>query len=811
MKVLFAVSNENISESIVKKYQKEYKEIISYKNVYYFNAILKEIQKDKSYDRIVISEDLEPFTSNNYETIDKFLFEKLDSISDEATNVSGGDTPIILICADRRSKSEEILLKLFSIGVYNAIIGNDRSIDEICRLIKNPRTKKEGKIYYKIDSDSAGYRNESESDVSESEIQNIQAHYKRLGKNEEKYVESFDRIAAQYNDEQLKIISNFLPLNVKAVLEANSPKYQQLITTMGPSYKPAAKEKAKSSGVRVDFLESKTGKLSKPVVIPKAVNTKNVKKVGTKQKTQQDAEKERKIVKIEKAPTTTKKKTTKPNLEEVVPVVQEEQPKKRGRGRPPKNKPVEEKITTVQEEQPKKRGRGRPPKNKPVEEEVLEELIPGLDSGKKVNTDFNKNKPKKDEDYILPGMYDDDEEENDVNILPGMEEIDEDDDFSILPGMEEEEEEDDDSNILPGMEDEEDDDDDSGLLPGLEEDDNFANPNYSLKNTTNISKPERIEIKPSFGGVTSDSRELVNTKIDYNKEGNVDGLITKDKKIVTFIGTSKNGTSFLVNNLAELLSQNGINVAILDATQNRNAFYIYTKNEEEVRQIATESIPKLKSGIAEGIKVNKNLTVYTAVPNTEVGIEDYDAILSTLVKNHSLILIDCDFQTNLGYFAKSQETYLVQTMDVLTIQPLTAFLRELKAKNILKEEKLRIVINKETRVRSLTVKTIIGGMSNYTDPAMAFMTELFSREIIRYCEIPFEEQTYARYLEGLVNCKISLNGDSKDFRQELKRLGSMVYPVLDSKQVSKHMDYGNRNTKFSASMNSTLDQMKKNY
>ena len=34
MKVLFAVSNENISAQIVKKYQREYKEIISYtKNV----------------------------------------------------------------------------------------------------------------------------------------------------------------------------------------------------------------------------------------------------------------------------------------------------------------------------------------------------------------------------------------------------------------------------------------------------------------------------------------------------------------------------------------------------------------------------------------------------------------------------------------------------------------------------------------------------------------------------------------------------------------------------------------------------------
>ena len=89
MKILFAVSNENISDTIVKKYQKEYKEILSYKNVYYFNAILKEIQKDKSYDRIIISEDLEAFSNNNYEAIDKFIFEKLDDISDEAQDIDG--------------------------------------------------------------------------------------------------------------------------------------------------------------------------------------------------------------------------------------------------------------------------------------------------------------------------------------------------------------------------------------------------------------------------------------------------------------------------------------------------------------------------------------------------------------------------------------------------------------------------------------------------------------------------------------------------------------------------------------------------
>ena len=189
MKVLFAVSSESISEAIIKRYQKEYKEILSYKNVYYFNAILKEIQKDKTYDRIVISEDLEPFSNNNYDTIDKFIFEKLDSISDEAHDDNQGkEASIILICTDRRVKGNSILVKLFGIGVYNALLGNDRSMDEVCKLINRPRSKKEAKIYYRIDSEDVNYKAENENEVSEVEIQNILAHFKKLGRKDRKSV-----------------------------------------------------------------------------------------------------------------------------------------------------------------------------------------------------------------------------------------------------------------------------------------------------------------------------------------------------------------------------------------------------------------------------------------------------------------------------------------------------------------------------------------------------------------------------------------------------------------------------------------------
>jgi len=103
-KKLIIYSRDEYKQFVMSNKYKEYKEILSFKNVYYFDAILKEIQKDKSYDRIVISEDLEPFSNNNYDAIYKFIFEKLDNISDEAQDIDGNETSIILICTDRHTK-----------------------------------------------------------------------------------------------------------------------------------------------------------------------------------------------------------------------------------------------------------------------------------------------------------------------------------------------------------------------------------------------------------------------------------------------------------------------------------------------------------------------------------------------------------------------------------------------------------------------------------------------------------------------------------------------------------------------------------
>ena len=374
----------------------------------------------------------------------------------------------------------------------------------------------------------------------------------------------------------------------------------------------------------------------------------------------------------------------------------------------------------------------------------------------------------------------DDEEEN--NTLPGFESLDkeelENEDDIILPGFDN----------LDEIEDLQ--------LPGLEnQETNIPMPKME-RNTENknVSDLEKIE----------------------NADNNIDlsNLLTKDKKIVAFIGTSKNGTSFIVNNLAQLLSEQGIKTAILDLTKNKNAYYVYTNNQEELRQTAFASIPNLVNGIAKGIEINRNLSVFTTLPNEDEITNNYSAILETLLKNYSLILLDCDFNTNYGYFKEAQEIYLVQSLDVLTIQPLTAFLRDLKAKNILNPEKLRIVINKTLRVRNITDKLIIGGISVYNDPAMSFMTELFNKDLIKYCSIPFEEQTYSRYLEGLVDCKITLKGYSKKFLMYLSKLGNMVYPLINnsmSKKTTNSYNTYNKDVKFTNQMNETLNKMKNNY
>ena len=1011
MKILFAVSNENVSNKIVDSYQKKYGEAVSYKNVFYFNAIIREIHKDKTYDRIVISEDLEPFSNNNYDVIDKFILERLKEISYE---ISSQDKfiDVVVICTDRRTKAGYVLSKMYEYGIYNALVGTDRRIDNVCSLLYNPRTQQEAKEYYNIESQ---VDTSSVDDVSEQEVQNILIHYKRLGKNEDRYTDSFNNIAAQYTDKQLKIIIKCLPINVRAVLEAECPKYQELVTYAEETEEEKAQkaklqeqrrieqienekklqqkiEKEKRETERnaqkenqlrekmqsrqpaqtphptasgIDLLDNKRKeqRMTGNVIIPTNMNIRNERKIYTDEELNNMAQQQRQQRTVPQQQVAQPQSNSFPELDQIdaraeqpvqqpastlpgtndwdadpfakpannqqsantlpglddfdtvlqqpvqqptstlpglddldtvpqQPVQQSQdtvqnlnnidaniensapaqmqmeavasqpeipQEPKRGRGRPRKN-PTEP---------PKPKGkRGRPRKNPLPEDQIEEQKMPAIDkfdnipqintpqptesmaqTSDNINTEKDWNQDpfatqtnNQQPASTLPGTNDWDADpfatqtnnQQPASTLPGTNDWDA-DPFATQTNNQQP------ASTLPGTNDWDADpfatqtnnQQPASTLPGTNgwDADPFATNNNDgitlsssvvgavasaqpdTNNDFNNAQPVQEEKVSSY---TPEPEKIESMqKIEENRlysTGSLNSVLTKDKKIVAFVGASKNGTSFLVNNLACLFSSIGVKTAILDMTQNKNSYYIYTNNDERLRNIAYTSIENLENGIAEGIQVDRNLNVYTAIPNDGKDYSNAESILSTLVQNESLVLIDCDLKTDLSYFANAQEIYIIQSMDILTIQPLTAFLRELKTKGILDQEKLRIVVNKELKVKSLTSKAIIGGMSFYNDPAMSYMTELFNKDKIRACSIPFDENVYSKYLEGIVNCQISINGYNKNFMNCLKMLGNMVYPLLSkqtySSRNSAEANYGNN---FSTEMNNTLNQMKNKY
>ena len=228
MKVLFAVSNEKITEQVVAKYQVMFNELLSYKEVYYYNAIVKELEKNKDYNAIVIDESLESVSNDKG---DQYLLNNLDAITDIAVNNENTQIPIILICKADRQPAEEFLEKIYKIGIFNALILKDRKISKICEYINNPRNKKDAKKYYQINVDDTEVVADTEHDsIAKTELKNILNYYAKLGNDTSKYSETFERIAEQYTDVELVYIIARFPENVKNVLMSENQRFRNLMS-----------------------------------------------------------------------------------------------------------------------------------------------------------------------------------------------------------------------------------------------------------------------------------------------------------------------------------------------------------------------------------------------------------------------------------------------------------------------------------------------------------------------------------------------------------------------------------------------------
>ena len=330
----------------------------------------------------------------------------------------------------------------------------------------------------------------------------------------------------------------------------------------------------------------------------------------------------------------------------------------------------------------------------------------------------------------------------------------------------------------------------------IEEKEEQAHENKNVAITPNI-EPQKVEVNNS-----DDFNNTNNTNVNYNQNQNTNNMNynyaeqtptmnrnmdvqvqnvanqVNSKNVFSFVGTSKNGTSFLVNSLAILFSSIGINTAIVDLTKNKNDYYMCTNNEDRLREIATLSIIKLEKGIAEGVQINKNLSVYTGLPTNDTNKLNSRAVIDTLKKNHTLILLDCDFETNLEYYTYSNQIFTVQSLDVLTMQPLTIHLKKLKELGIISDSKISIILNKEVPVKGLTKKLMIGGLSMYNSPNMEERVQLFNKDNVKVYSVPFDIQAYQKYLENIVHCKFEITGYPKKFITELQLIAENIYPEI---------------------------------
>lgn len=274
MKVLFAVSNsennddDDIVDVILNEYQRAYKKIITYKRAFYYDAILNEIRETRDnnrYDLIVISEDLEKNLKDTYDSQDEILYKRMDELTDEAYKEDGTIIPIILICNERRTERDPIIQKLFVLGIYNVLVGREKTIQNVCSLIEKPRNKKQAKLIYGIIPSNLSYNSKVNADtISQRELVSIIKFFNVNQNNTEKCVKGFAKIAKEYSEEQLKLVIKNLPVAVRLKLQDNSSEYTQIVKER---ISEKSENNTKSTLQSKDLAKKSTG-VSSSIIIP---------------------------------------------------------------------------------------------------------------------------------------------------------------------------------------------------------------------------------------------------------------------------------------------------------------------------------------------------------------------------------------------------------------------------------------------------------------------------------------------------------------------------------------------------------------
>ena len=833
MKVLFAMSEREQSSvnNVVARYYEKYGEVLEYKNVFYFRALIAEVKENKNYDRIVISEDLEQFRARDLEQIDRFLFNNIDKITDEIQ-----DADIIFICSDRREKGDPFINKLFSIGIYNFLLGDDRSVNPLCDLIKKPKNKREAKQYLNIDTSSiVDTSMTTDDEVDEFQMRSILGFYEGIKNQPEKYLETFDRISEQYSRKQLMIIIRTLPSSIREVI-LQADRYKYLMPTTQPAVpqkpviqQPSIKEtKAKGGGIFGVFRRHKAEQDAKPQTPPPqfggviqqggqvdlSSNEEEQKQAELMARAKEEAKAREKEEEEKKQAELMARAKAEAAAREQAEFAARTKAEAEAEAREQAELAAKAKAEVEARQQAELAARAKAENEARQQAELAAKAKAEAEAKHKAELDAIAAERREQQRLAEIAKIEEQEKINDIEKAKKEAEILERQKTSNKASQD---------NIVvevsPNL-------NVGGKTNQTEQQSKSTGSNENINVTTSQSqtvaakeksvsedekrmreeqeklameqkriKEEQAKLEEEKRRLREEQEKLINAQnqlkanvTDYQNTQQytntpvVTQIAPVDyKKMIVLVGANKVGTTFMTNAIAHSMANAKINTSILDMTRDRSMFYLYNQNEKSLRKRAEECMQKVMSGDDCYLEtLNKYLKVYTSIPGTLADPRrgyKHKAIIETVKSNCSLTIVDADFTTPIDYFDQANEVYLVQDMDLLKMPDTTLFLRELKNRG-LDMKKIRIIINKFVKT-SLSQKQIVQTLSSYSDPSMSFYDTVLPGKVMSYT-VPYNLNNYAKYIDSVCSGVLNYKGYSTDFMQAIEEIGAAIFPKSNS-------------------------------
>ena len=799
MKVLFAIGSDQWSKTTSERYYERFGETLEYKNVFYFKALIEEVRRNKTYDRIVIHEDLEQFRAKDMEQLDRKLYSYIDTITDEIQ-----DSEIIYICSDRRTKDDKFVMRLYNLGIYNILIGDDRNINPLCEIIKKPKTKREAKEYLNITSSSLSETGGiiRDDEVDEAQMMNILNYYENIKDKPDEYVPAFERITEQYNRAQLKVIASLLPSYVREKIYAE-PKFRflfgdnQIATPREEKVTENKENNVSDKKIAHGIMDIFRGKFKtknideikkakQQLETQKSAETKEQQELAEKARREAEAKEQHELAEKARREAEIRENNSKTqfNAEDIDVIIddalfkvnesnaeklneqklkEEALAKQKAEQAMLEQKAKEEALAKQKAEQTmlEQKAKEEALAKQKAEQAMLEQKAREEALAKQKAEQAMLEQKAREEALAKQKAEQAMLEQKAKEEALAKQKAEQSENINRI-----------DANISmkPQESDEE--------RRVREERERLIKEQERIKQAQAELEEERRKLREAQEKIAQEKNQIGNLEVPKTVQTyETVPVVSRDyKKMVVFVGANKAGTTFMVNAVANQLSNSKIPTAILDMTRDKGMYYIYNQGDKTLRKIASECMQKLSAGEDSYMPVSRFLKVYTTVPGSVADARrgyKHKSVIEITKNNSNVTIVDADFTTPIDYFEQASEIYVVQDMDILKMQETTSFLREMKNRNM-DMKKVKVIINKYVK-SILTPKKIIEGISYYKDPEMTF-TDVLLNNKVSYSVVPYNVNNYIKYIEALCKETMNFKGYTTDFLQTIDEIAEQVYP-----------------------------------